>query len=155
LVDGSKDWSVPSAHPIQHHHGFYDGTPIHRVLPDFCIQFVDIIGDIKGKPIFFCFENETDPSLTFEQPGRLVFGNVGPDTNNSEGISALHPLSILDEGYAIIGQCDPQSVAILEHIAQYPATPQIDQFRPSSFGIPHPVLMAIQKRLAVLPDRTP
>jgi cyclophilin family peptidyl-prolyl cis-trans isomerase len=121
LVDGTKDWTDPRTHLVQHQHRFYDGMPIDRVLPDFYIQFGDITGDISGKTdIGFRFKNETTPGLTYDRPGRLAFGNAGPDTNNSELFFALNPMHVLDGGYTIIGQCDPASVANLEHIAQLP-----------------------------------
>jgi cyclophilin family peptidyl-prolyl cis-trans isomerase len=121
LVDGTKDWTDPRTHVVQHQKRFYDAMPIDRVLPDFYIQFGDITGDISGKTdIGFRFKNETTPGLTFDRPGRLAFGNGGPDTNNSELFFALNPMHILDGGYPIIGQCDPASVAVLERIAHLP-----------------------------------
>jgi peptidyl-prolyl cis-trans isomerase A (cyclophilin A) len=121
LVDGTKEWTDPTTHLVQHHHRFYDGMPIDRVLPDYYIQFGDITGDISGATdIGFRFKNETTPGLTYDRPGRLAFGNGGPDTNNSELFFALNPMHTLDGGYTIIGQCDPASVAILDHIAHQP-----------------------------------
>jgi peptidyl-prolyl cis-trans isomerase A (cyclophilin A) len=121
LVDGSKDWTDPTTHLVQHHHRFYDNMPIDRVLPDYYIQFGDITGDISGATdIGFRFPNESTPGLTFDRPGRLAFGNNGPDTNNSELFFALNPMHALDNGYTIIGQCDTPSVAILDRIAHLP-----------------------------------
>jgi cyclophilin family peptidyl-prolyl cis-trans isomerase len=121
LVDGTKDWTDPRTKTAQHHHRFYDGMPIDRVLPDFYIQFGDITGDISGKvDIGFRFKNENTPGLTFDRPGRLAFGNGGPDTNNSELFFALNPMHVLDGGYPIIGQCDAASIAVLDRIAHMP-----------------------------------
>jgi cyclophilin family peptidyl-prolyl cis-trans isomerase len=121
LVDGTKDWIDPRNRVVQHQKRFYDGMPIDRVLPDFYIQFGDITGDISGKTdIGFRFKNETAPGLTFDRPGRLAFGNAGPDTNSSELFFALNPAHILDGGYPIIGQCDEASLAILDRIAHLP-----------------------------------
>ena len=121
LVDGTKDWTDPRTHTAQHQQRFYDGMPIDRVLPDFYIQFGDITGDISGRTdIGFRFKNESTPGLTFDRPGRLAFGNGGPDTNNSELFFALNPMHTLDGGYPIIGQCDSASIAVLERIAHLP-----------------------------------
>jgi cyclophilin family peptidyl-prolyl cis-trans isomerase len=121
LVDGSKDWTDPTTHTVQHHHRFYDGMPIDRVLPDYYIQFGDITGDISGKTdIGFRFRNENTPGLTFDRPGRLAFGNGGPDTNNSELFFALNPMHALDGGYPIIGQCDEASLKVFEAIENAP-----------------------------------
>jgi peptidyl-prolyl cis-trans isomerase A (cyclophilin A) len=121
LADGSKDWTDPRTHAVQHHHPFYDGQVIDRVLPDYYIQFGDITGDISGDTdIGFRFKNENTPGLTFDRPGRLAFGNGGPDTNNSELFFALNPMHALDGGYTIIGQCDAPSLKVLNTIAHLP-----------------------------------
>jgi peptidyl-prolyl cis-trans isomerase A (cyclophilin A) len=121
LADGSKDWTDPRTHALQHRHRFYDGQALDRVLPDYYIQFGDITGDISGDTdIGFRFKNENTPGLTFDRPGRLAFGNGGPDTNNSELFFALNPMHALDGGYTIIGQCDQPSLGVLETIAHLP-----------------------------------
>ena len=121
LADGSKDWTDPTTHTLQHHRRFYDGQSIDRVLPDYYIQFGDITGDISGNTdIGFRFKTETMPGLTFDRPGRLAFGNGGPDTNNSELFFALNPMHVLDGKYTIIGQCGGPSLKVLESIARLP-----------------------------------
>jgi cyclophilin family peptidyl-prolyl cis-trans isomerase len=121
LVNGTRDWTDPRTHVLQHDHRFYDGMILDRVLPDYYIQFGDITGDISGKTdIGFRFKNENTPGLTFDRPGRLAFGNGGPDTNNSELFFALNPMHSLDGGYTILGQCDAASVKVLDRIAHLP-----------------------------------
>ena len=121
LADGTRDWTDPRTHTIEHHHRFYDGQVIDRVLPDYYIQFGDITGDISGDTdIGFRFKNENTPGLTFDRPGRLAFGNGGPDTNNSELFFSLNPMHELDGGFPIIGQCDASSLKVLEAIANLP-----------------------------------
>jgi peptidyl-prolyl cis-trans isomerase A (cyclophilin A) len=121
LVDGTKDWTDPRSHTVQHNHRFYDGMVIDRVFPDYYIQFGDITGDISGDTdIGFRFKNENTPGLTFDRPGRLAFGNGGRDTNNSELFFALNPMHVLDGGYTIIGQCDAASLKVLDSIAGLP-----------------------------------
>jgi peptidyl-prolyl cis-trans isomerase A (cyclophilin A) len=94
---------------------------LDRVLPDYYIQFGDITGDISGDTdIGFRFKNENTPGLTFDRPGRLAFGNGGPDTNNSELFFALNPMHALDGGYTIVGQCDGPSLKVLDAIAALP-----------------------------------
>jgi peptidyl-prolyl cis-trans isomerase A (cyclophilin A) len=121
LADGTKDWTDPTTKIVQHQKRFYDNMPFDRVLPDYYIQFGDITGDISGKvDIGFRFKNENTPGLTFDRPGRLAFGNGGPDTNNSELFFAMNPMHVLDGGYPIIGQCDAPSIALLERIQDLP-----------------------------------
>ncbi len=121
LVNGTKEWTDPRTHAVQHNHGFYDGMIVDRVLPDYYIQFGDITGDISGDTdIGFRFKNENTPGLTFDRPGRLAFGNGGPDTNNSELFFSLNPIHALDGGFTIIGQCDAPSLKVLDTIAHLP-----------------------------------
>ena len=122
LADGTKDWTDPRNHAVQHNHRFYDGQILDRVLPDFYIQFGDITGDISGATdIGFHFKTETTPGLTFDRPGRLAFGNEGkPDTNSSEMFFSLNPIHALDPDFPIIGQCDERSVKLLDKIAHLP-----------------------------------
>jgi peptidyl-prolyl cis-trans isomerase A (cyclophilin A) len=131
LADGTKDWTNPTTKVLQHHHRFYDSMPFDRVLPDYYIQFGDITGDISGKTdIGFHFNNENTPGLTFDRPGRLAFGNGGPNTNNSELFFAMNPIHVLDGGYHIIGQCDAPSIALLRRIQDLPRDASNHPFTP-------------------------
>ncbi len=121
LVNGTKDWTDPRTHAVQHNHRFYDGLIIDRVLPDYYIQFGDITGDISGDTdIGFRFKNENVPGLTYDRPGRLAFGNGRLDTNNSELFFSLNPIHALDGGFTIIGQCDAPSLKVLDTITHLP-----------------------------------
>ena len=125
LTEGTKDWTDPTTHQLQHGHRFYDGMPFDRVVPDFVIQTGDITGDISGKvDIGFRFPNETYPGLTYDRPGRLAFGNAGKDTNNSEIFFTEHPEHRLDAGFTIIGQCDEPSIQLIKKIARVPRNPK-------------------------------
>jgi peptidyl-prolyl cis-trans isomerase A (cyclophilin A) len=70
--------------------------------------------------IGFRFRNETAPGLSYDRPGRLAFGNDGPDRNNSEIFITEHPMRALDGGFTIIGQCDQASIKVVEAIARVP-----------------------------------
>ena len=121
LADGSKEWTNPVTKHVEHGTRFYDGMEFDRVIPDFVIQTGDSTGDISGATdIGFRFKNESYPGLSYDRPGRLAFGNNGPDTNNSEIFIAEHPMRRLDGGFTIIGQCDDASVKLVEAIARVP-----------------------------------
>jgi cyclophilin family peptidyl-prolyl cis-trans isomerase len=127
LADGTHPWTDPTTHTVQRHHRFYDGMPIDRVLPDYYLQFGDITGDISGlTDIGFQFKNENTPGLTFDRPGRLAFGNGGPDTNSSELFFTLNPMHALDGGYTIIGHLPrdasnrPLTPVVIRRIAVLP-----------------------------------
>jgi cyclophilin family peptidyl-prolyl cis-trans isomerase len=119
LAKGTKVWTNPSTHAVMRGKKFYDGLSFRRVIPDFMIQNADLPGDSSGDgDIGFHFDNEIVPGLTFDRPGRLAYANAGPDTNASEFFVTEHPMSRLDGGYTIFGQCDEESVKVVEAIAR-------------------------------------
>ena len=121
LAKGTKAWTNPSTHAVMHGKKFYDGLSFRRVIPDFMIQNADLPGDPSGDgDIGFHFDNEIVPGLTFDRPGRLAYANAGPDTNASEFFITESPMSRLDGGYTIFGQCDEASVKVVEAIARVP-----------------------------------
>jgi cyclophilin family peptidyl-prolyl cis-trans isomerase len=119
LAKGTKAWTNPATHAVMHGKKFYDGLSFRRVIPDFMIQNADMPGDPTGDgDIGFHFANEIVPGLTFDRPGRLAYANAGPDTNASEFFITEVPMSRLDGGYTIFGQCDDASVKVVEAIAR-------------------------------------
>jgi cyclophilin family peptidyl-prolyl cis-trans isomerase len=61
--------------------GFYDGTIIHRVIPDFMIQGGDPSGDGTGGP---GYEFDDEPNDRPVVRGALAMANRGPNTNGSQ-----------------------------------------------------------------------
>jgi cyclophilin family peptidyl-prolyl cis-trans isomerase len=121
LADGTKEWTNPVTKQVQHGKRFYDGMIFDRVVPGFVIQTGDFTGDISGgTDIGFRFKNERYPGLEYDRPGRLAFGNNGPNTNNSEIFITEKPVPRLNGGFTIIGQCDEASVKLVEKIARVP-----------------------------------
>lgn len=121
LAEGTKSWTNPVTHRVEEGKRFYDGMAFSRVIPDFVIQSGDYTGDPSGSvDIGFRFRNETAPGLSYDRPGRLAFGNDGPDRNNSEIFITEHPMRALDGGFTIIGQCDQASIKVVEAIARVP-----------------------------------
>ena len=84
LADGTKDWTDPATKKIQHHKRYYDGTIFHRVIPEFMIQGGDPTGSGMGDP-GYVFDDEFDPGLNFDRPGRLAMANsLDWNTNGSQ-----------------------------------------------------------------------
>lgn len=122
LAEGSKDWEDATTHKKIHHQPFYNGLTFHRVIPGFMIQGGDRLGTGMGDAGYY-FDNETDPSLTFDVPGRLAMANAGQGpngsgTNGSQFFITETAYPDLNGGYSIFGQCDEHSVLVVASIAR-------------------------------------
>jgi len=103
LAEGTKDWTDPTTNKVQHHKRYYDGTTYHRVIPEFMIQGGDPTGTGMGGP-GYAFDDEFDPNLNFDRPGRLALANSGPNTNGSQFFVTTVPCSWLNGKHTIFGE---------------------------------------------------
>ncbi len=117
LAEGTKDWTDPATRKVEHHKRYYDGTIFHRVIPQFMIQGGDPTGTGMGDP-GYKFDDEFDPGLNFDRPGRLAMANSGPNTNGSQFFITEQATDFLDQHYTLFGQCDDASVAVVKAIAR-------------------------------------
>jgi peptidyl-prolyl cis-trans isomerase A (cyclophilin A) len=117
LANGTKDWVDPSTQKKMHGKRYYDGTTFHRVIPEFMIQGGDPTGTGMGDP-GYSFNDEFDPNLNFDVPGRLAMANSGPNTNGSQFFVTEAPQPSLNQKYTIFGQCDEPSVNVVKTIAR-------------------------------------
>jgi cyclophilin family peptidyl-prolyl cis-trans isomerase/protein-disulfide isomerase len=83
--------------------GWYKHSTFHRVIPDLFAQTGDPSGTGKGHPGYYIV-TEVDPSLTFDQPGRVAMVNSGPDTNGSQFFITYAPAPSYNGKYTIFGQ---------------------------------------------------
>jgi cyclophilin family peptidyl-prolyl cis-trans isomerase len=94
--------------------GFFDGTTIHRVVPDFVVQAGDPRGDGTGGPGY---------ALRDELNGRpYVRGTVGmalsgPDTGGSQWFVTLSRQPHLDGAYTVFGEVTA-GMEVVERIEQ-------------------------------------
>lgn len=148
LANGTKDWIDEKTLQKVHHRPFYNGTTFHRVIPGFMIQGGDRTGTGMGDPGYF-FQDEIDPSLTFDQPGRLAMANSGPGatgggTNGSQFFVTEDPVPQLDGKHTIFGQCDAHSVLVVASIAQV-SRDENDK----------PLTPVVMTRVTIVPDGQP
>jgi peptidyl-prolyl cis-trans isomerase A (cyclophilin A) len=117
LAEGTKDWTDPTTKKVMHHKPMYDGTTFHRVIPEFMIQGGDPTGTGMGDP-GYAFDDEFDPNLNFDRPGRLAMANSGPNTNGSQFFITEQAYDSLNQHYTLFGQCDDPSVEVVKAIAR-------------------------------------
>ncbi|HWG21878.1 MAG TPA: TonB family protein [Terracidiphilus sp.] len=117
LANGTKEWTDPATGKKMHGKPYYDGTTFHRVIPEFMIQGGDPTGTGTGDP-GYAFNDEFDPDLNFDVPGRLAMANSGPNTNGSQFFITEQAYASLDQHYTIFGQCDDPSVNVVKTIAR-------------------------------------
>jgi peptidyl-prolyl cis-trans isomerase A (cyclophilin A) len=117
LAQGTKDWTDPNTRKVQRHKPLYNGTTFHRVIPEFMIQGGDPVGTGMGDP-GYAFNDEIDPNLTFDRPGRLAMANSGPNTNGSQFFITEVPFESGNQQYTLFGQCDGASVLVVKTIAR-------------------------------------
>lgn len=117
LAQGSKDWTDPQTQKKMHNKSLYNGTIFHRVIPEFMIQGGDPAGTGMGDP-GYTFEDEFDPNLNFDVPGRLAMANSGPNTNGSQFFITEVPTEHLNQHHTIFGQCDDTSITVVKAIAR-------------------------------------
>jgi peptidyl-prolyl cis-trans isomerase A (cyclophilin A) len=129
LADGTKAWTDPTTHQKMTGKPLYNGTQFHRVIPGFMIQGGDPTATGLGDP-GYAFDDEIDPALTFDVPGRLAMANSGPNTNGSQFFITEAPQPSLDGKYTIFGQCDDPSVDVVKSIARVERDPNDKPLEP-------------------------
>jgi peptidyl-prolyl cis-trans isomerase A (cyclophilin A) len=143
LAEGTKDWTDPVTHKKMHHKPLYDGTTFHRVIPEFMIQGGDPAGDGTGDP-GYAFEDEFDPNLNFDRPGRLAMANSGPNTDGSQFFITEQAYESLNQHYTLFGQCDDDGVAVVKAIA-----------RVDRDGNDKPITPVLLRKVTIVPEGAP
>jgi cyclophilin family peptidyl-prolyl cis-trans isomerase len=82
---------------------WFDGMPIHRVIPGVLVETGDPTGTGFGGPGYH-FGLETDADFTFDAPGMVAMSSSGPGTNGSIFFISLEPMPELNGSRTIFGR---------------------------------------------------
>ena len=143
LAQGKTEWTDPTSKKKQSNKPLYDGTIFHRVIPEFMIQGGDPAGTGMGDP-GYTFEDELNPNLNFDVPGRLAMANSGPNTNGSQFFITEVPTEHLNQKHTIFGQCDEASMLVVKTIA-----------RVEHDESDKPVTPVVLKKVTIVPEGQP
>ncbi|MFZ1135726.1 MAG: peptidylprolyl isomerase [Candidatus Korobacteraceae bacterium] len=103
LAEGTREWTDPRTRQKSTSR-LYDGTILHRVIPDFMIQGGDPEGTGMGGP-GYKFQDETKGSPhKFDKHGKLAMANAGPNTNGSQFFITVAPTPWLTGNHTIFGE---------------------------------------------------
>ena len=103
LAEGSREWTHPVTR-AKSQDKLFDGTVLHRVIPDIMIQGGAPAGNGMGGPGYL-FEDETKGSPhKFDKSGKLAMANSGPGTNGSQFFLTVAPTPWLTGNHTIFGE---------------------------------------------------
>jgi len=101
---------------------FYDGLPVHRVVPDYLFQFGDPTGSGTYSP-GYRFADEHPTTLKADKPGVLAMANTGPDTNGSQVFVTAVAEPHIETTNTLFGQCDAADLPVIRNITSAPLGP--------------------------------
>ena len=86
--------------------GYYNGLIFHRVIKEFMLQGGDPTGTGRGGESLWggTFEDEINPSVSFDRKGLLAMANAGPNTNGSQFFITTVSTPWLNGKHTIFGE---------------------------------------------------
>jgi peptidyl-prolyl cis-trans isomerase-like 3 len=91
--------------------GFYNGSPFHRLIPNFMVQTGSPASDTKSKTSTSIydtpnqlFEDEIRPALRHNARGIVSMANKGPNSNGSQFFITFAPAPHLDGKNTVFGK---------------------------------------------------
>lgn len=103
--------------------GWYDGAPFFRVVPDVLAETGDPSGTGLGGP-GYAFGTETDPSLSFDQPGMVALSSAGPGVCGSQFFISLGAIPALNGSRTIFGRVT-QGLGLLQELGPRDPLPDL------------------------------
>lgn len=128
LATGERAWQNPMD-GRESHEPFYDGLTFHRIIKQFMIQGGCPLGTGTGGP-GYTFDDEIDPSYTFDRPYLLAMANAGlrrgmdgkvHGTNGSQFFITTVETPWLNGHHTIFGEvADDESKAVVDRLEALP-----------------------------------
>ncbi|MBL8920687.1 MAG: peptidylprolyl isomerase [Myxococcaceae bacterium] len=103
LATGEKPWTHPATGEAMKNTPLYDGTILHRCIPNFMVQGGDPAGTGRGNP-GFKFEDEFQSGRRFDRPGLLAMANSGPNSNGCQFFITVTSTAWLNNKHTIFGE---------------------------------------------------
>jgi cyclophilin family peptidyl-prolyl cis-trans isomerase len=92
----------------------YKGSKVHRIVPNFCVQFGDFTkGDGRGGESIYPPNSQhgdawgkfkDEAFMQHSKPGLLSMANSGKNTNSSQVFLTLRPVTYLDGKHVVFGE---------------------------------------------------
>jgi peptidyl-prolyl cis-trans isomerase A (cyclophilin A) len=122
LASGKREWRDPRDNKRKTDK-LYDGTILHRVIPDFMVQGGDPLGTGTGGP-GYKFEDEFPPNgPKFDKPGLLAMANAGPNSNGSQFFVTVVATPWLNNKHTIFGEVT-EGMEVVTKISNLPTGAQ-------------------------------
>ncbi|ORY13746.1 peptidyl-prolyl cis-trans isomeras-like protein-like 3 [Clohesyomyces aquaticus] len=106
--------------------GFYDGSPFHRLIPNFMVQTGSPASDPKSKSSTSIydtpaqlFEDEIRPALRHNARGIVSMANKGPDTNGSQFFITFAAMPHLDGANTVFAKVI-EGIEVLDDLEKIP-----------------------------------
>jgi cyclophilin family peptidyl-prolyl cis-trans isomerase/HEAT repeat protein len=95
--------------------GYFNGVPVHRVVPNFVMQDGDPRGDGNGGP---GWEIRCEMNMLSYERGAVGMALSGKDTGGSQWFVTHSPQLHLDGGYTIFGRVNEKDMKIVDSIVR-------------------------------------